>query len=133
MHRKIYLFTTLFIIVFVGFLGGIMDIIKTQNVIDTALKLQYPLYFFTILGVFKIMGACALLLSKKLDSFKNIAYTGFAFDFVFAAYSHYSIKDSLFSIFLPIFILFLLFISYIYSNKFSLYKKDEIKMKKSYL
>ena len=50
-------------------------------------KLGYPAYFPTILGVFKLLGAAALL-SPRQGLLKEWAYAGFTFTFLGAAASH---------------------------------------------
>jgi uncharacterized membrane protein len=119
-NKKIFYFlTTGFIALLVGLVGGIMDIIQPQNVIDTASVLGYPLYFFTLLGVFKILGAIGLFLPKAFDKLKDIVYAGFAVDFIFASFSHFASEDPFSKIITPLIMLVILYISY--------YLKDRVK------
>jgi len=112
-NKKIFfLFTTGFIAIFVGIIGGVVDIIQPQNVIDTALHLGYPLYFFTLLGVFKILGAIGLFLPKGYNRLKDVVYAGFAIDFIFASFSHFSVNDEFVKIIVPLVMLGVLSISY---------------------
>lgn len=115
--KTIYYSTTLFIALFVGFYGGIVDILKTPSLLEINEKLGYPLYFFTLLGVFKILGAIALLLPKTFTKAKEIAYIGFSFDFIFASFSHYSVNDGFLKIIIPLVVLGILSISYYLKNK----------------
>jgi len=115
--KGLYLFINLIIGLLVGLMGGIVDIIHTQGVIDMANHLGYPLYFFTLLGVFKVLGGIAILLPNSFDKVRNIAYYGFSFDFIFAAYSHYSVGDPFSSIIVPLVFLVLLGISYFLKQK----------------
>ncbi|MCJ8326528.1 MAG: DoxX family protein [Campylobacterales bacterium] len=124
MLKIIYILSTLFIILFVGFIGGFMEMIQSANVIELSQKLHYPLYFFTLLGLFKILGAIALLLPSKYKTLKLLAYSGFAYDFIFASYSHYSINDTVIAISFPLFVLFILFISFLLKDKYTLYKEN---------
>lgn len=116
--RNFYFLTTGIIVLLVGTIGGIVDIIQTQEVINASLNLGYPLYFFTLLGVFKLLGATALLLPKKFNSIKDIAYAGFAFDFIFASFSHYSVGDSFDKIITPVIMLVILAVSYNLKDKY---------------
>ena len=112
-NKKIYfLLTTGFIAIFVGIIGGVVDIIQPQNVIDTALHLGYPLYFFTLLGVFKILGAIGLFLPKAYNRLKDVVYAGFTIDFIFASFSHFSVNDEFVKIIVPLVMLGILSISY---------------------
>lgn len=117
--KGFYFITTGIIAILVGLLGGVMDIVQPQGVIDTAAALGYPLYFFALLGVFKILGAIALFLPKQYDRIKDVAYAGFAFDFVFASFSHYSVNDGIVKIIIPLVLLVVLSISF--------YLKDRLK------
>lgn len=124
MQRIIYIISTLFIALLVGLAGGIMDIVQPENVKEVATKLGYPLYFFSLLGVFKIAGAIALILPRSLDKIRNISYLGFTFDFIFASFSHYSVQDGVIDIAIPIIMLLILGVSFLLKSKNSLYKKN---------
>ncbi len=79
---------------------GIQQLLKME--LDGALsppgvygitKLGYPLYFLTLLGVWKILGVVALLL-PKLPIVKEWAYAGFFFLLTSALYSHIAVGHS---------------------------------------
>jgi hypothetical protein len=53
--------------------------------------LQYPEYFGNSLVVFKVLGALSLIIPQVPKRIKEWAYAGFAFDFIFASISHFSI------------------------------------------
>ena len=110
--KTVYYALTIIIAGLVGLMGGVVDILHTQAVIDASNHLGYPLYFFTLLGVFKILGGIALILPKKFEQFTNIAYIGFAFDFIFASYSHFSVGDPFSKIVTPLVFLIILISSY---------------------
>jgi hypothetical protein len=55
--------------------------------------LGYPIYFLTLLGVWKILGVVALLL-PKLPLLKEWAYAGFFFIMSGAIFSHLASGDS---------------------------------------
>jgi hypothetical protein len=54
--------------------------------------LGYPVYFLTILGVWKIFGVVALLI-PKFPLLKEWAYAGFFFAMTGAAFSHIAVGD----------------------------------------
>src|SRR5271169_6779917 len=54
--------------------------------------LGYPVYFLTILGVWKILGVVALLV-PKFPLLKEWAYAGFFFAMSGAVYSHIAVAD----------------------------------------
>lgn len=55
--------------------------------------LGYPIYFLTILGIWKLLGVVALLI-PKFPLVKEWAYAGFFFTLSGAAISHIAIGDS---------------------------------------
>jgi len=116
--KNLYLLTTGIIVILVGLFSGVVDILQTQGVISASQELGYPLYFFSLLGIFKILGAIALVLPKKFESIKLVAYSGFAFDFIFASFSHFSIGDSFTKILTPLVFLIILAISYKLKDKY---------------
>ena len=109
--KNLYYLITAIIALFVGIIGGIIDIIQPESLVETANHLGYNLDFFYLLGIFKILGAIALFL--PVERIKDLAYSGFMFDFIFASYSHYVVQDSTSKIVLPLIFLVLLSISYI--------------------
>ena len=57
-------------------------------------RLGYPIYFLTILGVWKILGVVALLI-PKFPLLKEWAYAGFFFAMSGAVFSHIASGDSM--------------------------------------
>jgi DoxX-like family len=55
--------------------------------VDSITHLGYPIYFITILGVWKILGVVAVLI-PKFPILKEWAYAGFFFVMSGAAFSH---------------------------------------------
>ena len=55
-------------------------------------KLGYPIYFLTILGIWKILGVVALLI-PKFPLLKEWAYAGFFFAMSGAVFSHIAVGD----------------------------------------
>ena len=56
--------------------------------------LGYPVYFLTILGVWKLLGVAALLM-PRFPLLKEWAYAGFFFVMTGAIYSHIAVGDPL--------------------------------------
>lgn len=115
--KNIYYLTTAIIALLVGLMGGIVDILQTDAVKDAATILGYPMYFFFLLGIFKILGAIALFLPNSLSRIKDIAYAGFAFDFIFASYSHFSVGDPIGKVIVPLVLLGILATSFLLNEK----------------
>ena len=72
--------------------GGYFDVAQPAQVKDGAVKLGYPLHFFTILGIWKVLGALALL-APALPRLKEWAYAGIVFNLTAASATHVFVKD----------------------------------------
>jgi hypothetical protein len=65
---------------------GIAQLLKMKEV-DMMTHLGYPLYFLTILGVWKMLGVVTVLI-PKFPLLKEWAYAGFFFAMSGAVFSH---------------------------------------------
>lgn len=80
-----YWITTILVAFFIGS-GGIVQLAFMRN--NAAMQLLgYPLYFFHILGFWKILGAIAIL-APRFPRLKEWAYAGIFFDLTGAAASN---------------------------------------------
>jgi uncharacterized membrane protein len=94
-----------------GMLGnGLAQIIHTKGFVDIIVQLGYPIYFLTILGVWKILGVVALLI-PKFPLLKEWAYAGFFFAMSGAVFSHFA-ADSVTKIFPSLILLILTVVSW---------------------
>ena len=73
--------------------------------------LGYPVYFLTILGIWKILGVVALLI-PKFPRLKEWAYAGFFFVMSGAIFSHIAVGDSMREIFPSLLLLILTVVSW---------------------
>jgi len=60
-------------------LGGVWDILRAPQVRGLIERLGYPLYFLVILGIWKLLGAAALVI-PRFPRLKEWAYAGVFFD-----------------------------------------------------
>ncbi len=67
------------LVVFELALGGAWDILHVPQVRTLIERLGYPQYFLTILGIWKLLGAVALLI-PRFPRLKEWAYAGVFFD-----------------------------------------------------
>jgi len=72
---------------------GIVQLLKLKEEVDMMTHLGYPLYFLTILGIWKILGVIAVLM-PKFPLLKEWAYAGFFFSMSGALFSHVAVGDS---------------------------------------
>lgn len=83
-------------------IGGFVEIMK---------KLEYPVYFSVILGIWKIAGVTAILI-PRLPLLKEWAYAGFFFVMSGAIFSHLAVGDKATELFVPSFLLILTVVSW---------------------
>jgi hypothetical protein len=68
-------------------LGGMWDIARLPVVAGLVAHLGYPSYFLVLLGTWKVLGACALLVPRR-PLLKEWAYAGAFFTYTGAIVSH---------------------------------------------
>jgi hypothetical protein len=90
---------------------GVVQILKMKEEVDMMNHLGYPLYFLTILGIWKILGVMAVLI-PKFSLLKEWAYAGFFFAMSGAIFSHLACGDALIALFGPTLLLVLTIVSW---------------------
>ena len=113
--KIIFWLTTGLIFLFEGVMPAFFS--QKKESIEGFTHLGYPVYFVTVLTVFKVLGALALIIPQVPKRIKEWAYAGFAIDFICACIS-YLIVDGvgMFAI-IPLIALAILIVSYIYYHK----------------
>jgi uncharacterized membrane protein YphA (DoxX/SURF4 family) len=81
--------------------GGIQQILRTDEVMMNLGHLGYPAYFASILGVWKLLGAIAVVI-PGYPRLKVLAYAGFFFDLTGAAASRAFVGDGAGDIIAPL-------------------------------
>jgi hypothetical protein len=66
--------------------GGIMQVMRRPDAVAGIAQLGYPVYFIVLLGVWKVLGALAIL-APRLPRLKEWAYAGIFFDLTGASIS----------------------------------------------
>lgn len=98
---------------------GVMPALTSQSEMSVQgfTHLGYPVYFVTVLAVFKVLGSLALVIPLVPARVKEWAYAGLMFDFLSALIS-IIIVDGLTPVILaPIIAIVILSISYIHYHK----------------
>ncbi len=113
MKKAKILFWITTIIIFLG--EGVMPALTghSEMAIQGITHLGYPVYFVTILTVFKVLGAIVLIIPKFPAQIKEWAYAGFGFDFIFAFISIWIVDGINVGLLLPIAAFVILAISYV--------------------
>jgi hypothetical protein len=92
---------------------GIVQLMQIKEETEMMKHLGYPLYFLTILGVWKLLGVIAILI-PKFGLLKEWAYAGFFFAMSGAVISHLAVEDELLALFGPVLLIVLTIISWYY-------------------
>lgn len=90
---------------------GIVQLLKMDAEVEMMTRLGYPLYFLTILGVWKILGVIAVLV-PRFPLVKEWAYAGFFFAMTGAILSHLAVADEAKEFFGPTLLLILTVVSW---------------------
>lgn len=90
---------------------GLVQLLKVEKEVEMMTHLGYPLYFLTIIGVWKILGVVAVLV-PKFPLLREWAYAGFFFAMSGAILSHLIMKDEAKEIFGPALLLILAIVSW---------------------
>ena len=90
--------------------GGV-QLLGVKEEVDFVVKLGYPPYFLPLLGVWKILGAVAVLV-PRFPLVKEWAYAGFFFSMSGAIYSHIAFGNPVKDIFPSLLLLTLTIVSW---------------------
>ena len=113
-RNKIIYWISTILLAFAMLQSGIIQLFKIEAAlydVTTMPHLGYPVYFLTILGIWKILGVVALLI-PKFPLLKEWAYAGFIFTLSGAAISHIAVGDSASKWSISLFLLVVTFISW---------------------
>ncbi len=92
---------------------GIVQLMQLKEETEMMNRLGYPLYFLTLLGVWKLLGVIAILI-PKFGVLKEWAYAGFFFAMSGAVVSHLAVGDGAKDLFGPVLLIVLTIVSWYY-------------------
>jgi DoxX-like family len=116
-NKIIFLVTTIFLFLFEGLMPIGTLIFKPEYATVGTQPLGYPDYFAIALIFCKMAGVLAILYTKTPNKVREWAYAGLTFNLLFAAYSHAMVDKNIGFILMPLGILGILAVSYIYKDK----------------
>ena len=90
---------------------AIVQLIKMKEEVDMMNHLGYPIYFLTLLGIWKLLGVIAILI-PKYPLLKEWAYAGFFFAMSGAVFSHLASGDEIIALFGPVLLIVLTVVSW---------------------
>lgn len=112
MHRDKIIYWTSTLLLSAGmFFGGLAQLFRMDENVEGILHVGYPLYFMSLLGVWKVLGVIVILL-PKLPLIKEWAYAGFFFAMTGAVVSHIAVGDPFPQFIAPIIFTLLIIISW---------------------
>ncbi|MEO6405790.1 MAG: DoxX family protein [Ferruginibacter sp.] len=91
--------------------GQLFKMKAGQGAVEMIIHLGYPVYFLTILGIWKILGVIAVLI-PKFPLLKEWAYAGFFFVTTGAIFSHIATGDPISSLAPALLLLILTMVSW---------------------
>jgi len=91
--------------------SGVVQLIHMKEEVDLMTHLGYPLYFLTIIGVWKMLGVITVLI-PKFPLVKEWAYAGFFIAMTGAVISHVVVGDELKESFGPVLLIVLTIVSW---------------------
>ena len=113
--KIIFWVTTIMIFLFEGVMPALTS--QSEMAKQGITHLGYPLYFGTMLAVFKVLGAIVLIVPKLPNRIIEWAYAGFAIDFIAASVSMAAVDGINGMAFFPLIVLGILATSYICRQK----------------
>jgi len=122
--KTVFWITTIAIFLFEGVLPALTS--QTELAKEGIRHLGYPEYFGNLLVVFKVVGVLLLVIPKLPLRVKEWTYAGFAFDFIFAAASHWAVDGFGFQVIFPIIVFAILVTSYICYHKLLLQNSTRV-------
>lgn len=116
-NKIIFWVATTIIILWEGVMPLSTIIFKPEYVTLGTKSLGYPDYFAYALIICKVLGVVAIAYPKTSVRLKEWAYAGLTFSLIFAFISHACVDKNMSYMLMPLIVLGILIISYIYNRK----------------
>lgn len=116
-NKIIFWVATTIIILWEGLMPLSTLLFAPQYVNAGTKPLGYPDYFAYTLIICKVLGVLAIAYPKAPAKLKEWAYAGLTFNLIFAFISHAYVDKNIGFMLMPIVVLGILAVSYIYNNK----------------
>ncbi len=116
-NKVIFWTATVLLILWEGIMPLSTLLFKPEYINAGTKPLGYPDYFAVLLVICKILGVIAISFPKLPSKVREWAYAGLTFNLVFAFISHAYVDKKIEFMLMPIVVLAILAVSYIYYNK----------------
>jgi hypothetical protein len=125
-NKIIFWVATIFILLWEGVMP-LSTILFTPEYVTIGTKaLGYPDYFAYALIICKVLGVLTIVLYKVPVKLKEWAYAGLTFNLVFAFISHACVDKNIAYMLMPLAVLGILIVSYIYNSKIQTNSLDKL-------
>lgn len=116
-HKIIFWAATIILILWEGLMPLGTMLFAPAYVNAGTKPLGYPDYFAYALIIFKVLGVLAISYPGTPGKLKEWAYAGLSFNLIFAFISHAFVDKNIGYMLMPLVVLGILAISYVYNNK----------------
>lgn len=127
--KIIFWLATTIIVLWEGVMPLCTILFAPQYVNAGTKPLGYPDYFVYALIISKVLGVIAIAYAKTPSKLKEWAYAGLTFSLIFAFISHACVDKNIGYMLMPLVVLGILAVSYIYNNKIEIIKLINHKLK----
>lgn len=116
-NRTIFWIATIILIIWEGLMPLSTLLFAPEYATVGTKPLGYPDYFAYTLIICKVLGVFAIGYPKTPVILKEWAYAGLTFNLIFAFISHAFVDQNIGFMFMPLVVLGILAVSYVYNNK----------------
>ena len=116
-NKIIFWVATIIIVLWEGVMPLSTILFTPEYVTIGTRPLGYPDYFAYTLIIFKVLGVATIAYRGAPRKLQEWAYAGLTFNLIFAIISHAAVDQIIGYILLPLVVLGVLILSYIYNNK----------------
>ena len=116
-HKIIFWIATIIIVLWEGVMPLGTLLFSPQYATVGTQPLGYPDYFAYSIIICKVLGVIAIAVPTIPGKVREWAYAGLTFNLIFAVISHACVDQNILYMLLPVIVMGLLAVSYIYNNK----------------
>lgn len=124
-HQIIFWIATIIIVLWEGVMPLSTLLFKPEYATAGTKPLGYPDYFAYALIICKVLGCLAIVFPKTPSRLKEWAYAGLSFSLIFAFISHACVDKNIAYMLMPLVVLAILMVSYVYHRKINLNRHEK--------
>lgn len=125
-NKTIFWVATIILIIWEGLMPLSTVLFAPEYVTVGTKPLGYPDYFAYALIYCKVLGVFAIAYPKTSSILKEWAYAGLTFNLIFAFISHACVDKNIGFMIMPLVVLVILAVSYIYDRKIQNHGKNQL-------